>query len=65
MLERRYPNILIAGRVAKLTGEEARHIRDRGSNNRYYLHLIMALVREHGPVSREKIDRLLLVYCFN
>jgi len=60
LVEGRYPNLLIAGRVAKLTGQEARHIRERGFNKDYYLHLIMALVREHGPVSREKIDHLLL-----
>jgi len=60
LVEGRYPNLLIAGRVAKLTGQEARHIRERGFNKQYYLDLIIALVREHGPVSREKIDHLLL-----
>ncbi len=60
LVEGRYPNLLIGGRVAKLTGQEARHIRERGFNKQYYLDLITALVREHGPVSREKIDHLLL-----
>jgi ATP-dependent DNA helicase RecG len=60
LVEGRYPNLLIAGRVAKLTGQEARHIRERGFNKQYYLDLIVALVREHGPVSREQIDHLLL-----
>lgn len=60
LVEGRYPNLLIAGRVAKLTGQEVRHIRERGFTKQYYLDLIIALVQEHGPVSREKIDSLLL-----
>jgi len=60
LVEGRYPNLFIASDVAKLTGLEARHILERGFNKQYYLDLIKALVREHGPVSREKIDQLLL-----
>lgn len=60
LVEGRYPNLLIAGDVAKLTDQEARHILERGFNKQYYLDLIQALVREHWPVSREKIDQLLL-----
>ncbi len=60
LVEGRYPNLLIAGEVAKLTDQEARHILERGFNKQYYLDLIGALVREHWPVSREKIDQLLL-----
>jgi len=37
LVEGRYPNLLIGGRVAKLTGQEARHIRERGFNKQYYL----------------------------
>lgn len=60
LVEGRYPNLLIAGPVAKLTGHEARHIRERGFDKKYYLDLIVAMVREHGPVSRKQIDELLL-----
>jgi ATP-dependent DNA helicase RecG len=60
LVEGRYPNLIIAGPVARLTGQEARHIRDRGFNKKYYLDLIEAMVREHGPVSRKQIDELLL-----
>ena len=60
LVEGRYPNLIVAGAVAKATGEEARHIRERGFEQQYYLDLIVALVREHGPVGREEIDQLLL-----
>lgn len=60
LVEGRYPNLIVAGRVAAATGEKARHIRHRGFDSQYYRDLIVALVREHGPVSREDIDKLLL-----
>jgi ATP-dependent DNA helicase RecG len=51
-----YPNQMIAGSVAKVTGETGRHIRERGFDKQYYLDLILALVREHGPVGRQQVD---------
>lgn len=60
LVEGRYPNLIVAGAVAKVTGEAGRHIRERGFDKRYYLDLIMALVGEHGPVTRADIDQLLI-----
>lgn len=60
LVEGRYPNLLVAGGVSAATGDKARHIRNRGFDNRYYRDLIVDLVREHQPVSREDIDKLLL-----
>lgn len=60
LVEGRYPNLIVAGTVAAATAHKAQHIRNRGFDSRYYRNLIVALVREHGPVSREDIDRLLL-----
>ncbi len=60
LVEGRYPNLLVAGSVAAATGDKARHIRNRGFDNRYYRDLIVDLVREHQPVSREDIDKLLM-----
>ena len=60
LVEGRYPNLIVAGAIAKVTGEAARHIRERGFDQQYYLDLILALVREHQPVGREEIDQLLL-----
>lgn len=60
LVEGRYPNLLVAGSVSAAMGDKARHIRNRGFDNRYYRDLIVNLVREHQPVSREDIDKLLL-----
>lgn len=59
-VEGRYPNIFVSSWVAAATDEEAQHIRNKGLDTRYYKEIIIQLVREHGPVSREKIDELLL-----
>ncbi len=60
LVEGRYPNLLIAGRVARLTGQKARYIRERGFNKKYYLDAIEALIREQQPIPRAEIDRLLM-----
>ena len=60
LVEGRYPNLMVAGLVAKATGEAGRHIRERGFDKQYYLDLIIALVREHGPVSRKEINQALI-----
>jgi len=60
LLEGRYPNLIIAGPVARLTGQKARHIRERGLTRKYYLELIEELIREHQPIPRSEIDRLLM-----
>lgn len=60
LVEGRYPNLIVAAAVAKATGETGRHIRERGFDRRYYVDLILELVREHGPVGRREVDDLLL-----
>ncbi len=60
LVEGRFPNLMVAGPVAKATGEAGRHIRERGFEKQYYLDLILALVREHGPVARSDVDQALI-----
>lgn len=60
LVEGRYPSLMVAGAVAKVTGEMGRHIRERGFSKQYYLDLILALLREHGPVDRAAVDDVLL-----
>jgi len=60
LVEGRYPNLVISAILASVTGQKAQHIRDRGFDNKYYQDLIIKLIREHQPVSREDIDRLIL-----
>ncbi|MEA1927769.1 MAG: putative DNA binding domain-containing protein [Candidatus Auribacterota bacterium] len=60
LVEGRYPNLMVAGVVARATGDTGRHIRERGFDKQYYLDLILALVREHGPVTRKEVDEVLV-----
>jgi ATP-dependent DNA helicase RecG len=60
LVEGRFPNLIVAGAVARATGEAGRHIRERGLDKQYYLDLILALVRAHQPVSRYDVDQALL-----
>jgi ATP-dependent DNA helicase RecG len=58
-VEGRYPNIFVSAVIARATGEKAQHILNKGMDKKYYLDLILELIAEHGPVSRDDIDRLL------
>ncbi|MBU2601020.1 MAG: putative DNA binding domain-containing protein [Actinobacteria bacterium] len=60
LVEGRYPNLIVAGAIARATGETGRHIRERGFDKQYYLDLILALVHEHEPVGRKEVDDALL-----
>lgn len=60
LVEGRYPNIIVSEDVAKVTGDTARHIRQRGFDKQYYLDLILELVKVHGPVGRKELDELLV-----
>jgi ATP-dependent DNA helicase RecG len=60
LIEGRYPSLMVAGSVAKATGEAGRHIREKGLDKQFYLDLILALVREHGPVARQDVDQALI-----
>lgn len=42
------------------TDDKARHIRDKGLDNRYYQEMILELIRTHQPVTREDVDEVLL-----
>lgn len=60
LVEGRYPNLIVSGALAKATGQAGRHIRERGLDKQYYLDMILALVREHGPIGRKEVDDLLV-----
>ncbi|MBF0293529.1 MAG: putative DNA binding domain-containing protein [Nitrospinae bacterium] len=60
LVEGRYPNLIVAAKIAVVTGEKAKYIRNRGFDSKYYSDLILAVIRECQPVSREDIDKLLL-----
>ena len=59
LVEGRFPSVVVAAQIAAATGEKAKHIRDKGFDNQYYRDLILKIVSEHQPVSRDDINRLL------
>ena len=54
------PNLIVAAQAAAETDKKAKHIRDRGFDNRYYRDLIRDMIGKHQPVSREESNELLL-----
>ncbi len=60
LVEGRYPKVFITGPIAEVTGQTAKHTREKGFDDKYYQELILLLIRDHGPVSRKEIDILLL-----
>ena len=60
LVEGRYPNLVVSGKIASVTGGQAQHIRKRGFDNRYYRDLLLELIREHGPVSPVVINELFM-----
>lgn len=60
LVEGRYPNLMVASKVAKATGKAGQHIRERGLDTQYYLDLLLELVSVHQPVSRADVDEALL-----
>jgi ATP-dependent DNA helicase RecG len=59
-VEGRYPNLIIASRVARLTGQKARHILEKGFDKNYYKDIIVKLISQLGPVDRNDIDQILI-----
>ena len=60
LVEGRYPNLMVAESIAKVTDDTDRYLIERGFDKQYYLDMILTLIREHGPVSRKDIDQALI-----
>lgn len=59
LVEGRYPNLMVAGPVAKATGDVGRYVREKGFTRQYYLDMILKVVEE-GPVGRKEINDALV-----
>ena len=60
LVEGRYPNLMVAESIAKVTDDTDRYLIERGFDKQYYLDMILTLIREHGSVSRKEIDQALM-----
>lgn len=60
LVEGRYPALMVAGKIARATGDAGRHVREKGFDKQYYMDLILAVVSEHGPIGRTEVDQALV-----
>ncbi len=60
LVEGRRPNLYVAASVAAATDSKAQYIRNRAFDRKHYKQMVIELVREFGPASRQEIDALLL-----
>jgi ATP-dependent DNA helicase RecG len=60
LVEGRYPQLIVSGKVAAATGTQAQHIRKRGFDNDYYRDLLLKLIREHGPIGPDVVNELFM-----
>jgi len=60
LIEGRYPNIYVSSKIAEITGEKAKYIRNKGLGDEYYKDLIIELIKKYKSASRTEIDELLL-----
>lgn len=60
LIEGRKPNFYIAGKIAKITGEKANYIKNRGFDKDHYQKMIIEYLKKFSSASRLDIDKLLL-----
>jgi len=60
LIEGRKPNFYIAGKIARITGEKANYIKNRGFDNDHYQKMIIEYLKKFSSASRKEINELLL-----
>jgi len=60
LVEGRYPKIFVAARIASVTGDKTRYIKNRAFDDTYYKQMIIAYIEKYGSANRKDIDELLM-----
>lgn len=60
LIEGRYPKIFVSSKIALVTGDKARYIKNRAFDKEHYKKMIIDFIKEYKSASREDIDKLLL-----
>ncbi len=60
LIEGRKPRFYISAKVAQTIGQKAEYTKHRAFNKQYYFDLIGKCIEEHGSITRQDIDKLLL-----
>jgi ATP-dependent DNA helicase RecG len=59
LIEGRKPNYYISQKLANITGQKASYTRLKAFDKKYYLDLIVQILKDHGSATRKDIDDLL------
>lgn len=59
LIEGRYPNIFVSGKVADITGDKTTYIKNRAFDNEHYKKLIISFIEKYKTASRQDINELL------
>jgi len=60
LIEGRKPNYFVSAKIVEMMNQKAVYTRNKGFSKTYYLDLILKSIKEHGFVSRQDINDLLL-----
>lgn len=60
LVEGRFPNLYISGKLAGVTGDRGKYIRNRAFDDSYYKDLILKYLAKYGEANRREIDDVLL-----
>lgn len=59
LIEGRRPNLYVAASVAKVTGQQAAYIRNRGLDKAHYKELVLAFLRQYQQANPAQLEELL------
>jgi ATP-dependent DNA helicase RecG len=59
LIEGRSPNLIISSRIASITGEKARYIKDKAMDDDYYKNLILNYLENFGNTKKKDLEDLL------
>ena len=60
LIEGRKPNFFVASHIAKITGNKADYIKNRGFKDEHYKQMIVTFISQYGQASKQDIDKLIL-----
>ena len=59
LVEGRYPSIFVVSKIAAITGDKSRYIKNRAFDKQHYKKMIIELIKKFGSTNRKDIDDLL------
>ena len=60
LVEGRYPNLFVSSKIASVTEEKARYIKNRGFDDSHYQELVLKFIKKYGSATRKDINELLM-----